>query len=861
MQYIAFTDESGAKPLCILTTDLNRTAIKKAYIDPFSFDPDDVIALGLFAAPGKKKTPIKEIMQYIQDELIPVLKDFDVHYIICTNADYFKALSRLKKAESYLGYVVPSIVEGIFICYAPTYRSLFLSPTDNLKKLNRSVNAMIDHANGVYVEPGKGIIRRGWYPQTNQEIADALEYLLTLDCPLSCDVEAFDLKAHKAGVGTIAFAWNKHEGVSFCVDYRPTPDATAAPYGEYVVNPEVRKLLVNFFLRSKHTIRYHNIGYDACVLIYQLLMKDITDTEGMLHGLELLMTRWDDTKLITYLATNSCSKVSMSLKDQAQEFAGNYSVDEAIKDIRNIPKDKLLEYNLVDALSTHYVYEKNYPSVLNDEQEEIYETLFKPAMRDIMQMQLTGLPINLERVKEVADEIQADFNKNYDIIQNSSPVQEFVHTLNEQWVAKKNATLKVKRVTLADAKETFNPNSDVQLQGLLFGQLELPVISLTDNGQPSTDGASLKALTKQTTDPAILDLLQALRNLKLASTILTNFIPAMLNAIPGADGWHYLAGNYNLGGTVSGRLSSSDPNMQNIPANTHYGKLIKSAFSAPPGWLLVGLDFASLEDRISALTTKDPNKLKVYIDGYDGHCLRAFSYFGDQMQGIDPNCVQSINTIETKYKALRQESKAPTFALTYQGTYRTLMKNCGFSESKARMVEAKYQELYKVSIAWVQSKLDKASKDGYITGAFGLRIRTPLLPQVVRGTSKTPNEAEAEGRTAGNALGQSWCLLNSRAWAATMAIVRESQYRADIRLCAQIHDAGYVIIRDNVDALMFMNEHIVREVNWNHHPDIFHDIVGLGGELSIFYPNWSKEIIIPNGATEEEILDIVKTKS
>jgi DNA polymerase I-like protein with 3'-5' exonuclease and polymerase domains len=89
-----------------------------------------------------------------------------------------------------------------------------------------------------------------------------------------------------------------------------------------------------------------------------------------------------------------------------------------------------------------------------------------------------------------------------------------------------------------------------------------------------------------------------------------------------------------LGGTLSGRLSSSNPNLQNLPANSKWAKLIKSCFQAPPGWLFCGLDFASLEDKISGLTTKDPNKLKVYTDGYDGHSLRAFAYFNDQMPDI-----------------------------------------------------------------------------------------------------------------------------------------------------------------------------------------------------------------------------------
>ena len=224
---------------------------------------------------------------------------------------------------------------------------------------------------------------------------------------------------------------------------------------------------------------------------------------------------------------------------------------------------------------------------------------------------------------------------------------------------------------------------------------------------------------------------------------------------------------------------------------------------------------------------------------------------------VSQHDVARINSVEVLYKKYRQKSKAPTFALTYAGTWSTLVKNCGFSTEEAKSIEKNYHALYMASTAWVQDKLDDAAKDGYITGAFGLRVRTPLLAQVIRGNRQTPHEAEAEGRTAGNALGQSWCLLNSRAWAATMKIVRNSEFAESIRPCAQIHDAGYVLIRDDVDALMFLNEHLVREVNWNKHPDIYHPTVGLGGELSIFYPTWKDEIGIPNNATEDEIVSIV----
>ena len=90
-----------------------------------------------------------------------------------------------------------------------------------------------------------------------------------------------------------------------------------------------------------------------------------------------------------------------------------------------------------------------------------------------------------------------------------------------------------------------------------------------------------------------------------------------------------------------------------------------------------------------------------------------------------------------------------------------------------------------------------------------------------------------------------------------MAKVRKSEHRTSIRPCAQIHDAGYAMIRDDIAPILFTNEHLVKAVKWQDHDDIRHDEVKLGGELSIFWPNWSKEIGIPNNATQDEIFAIV----
>jgi DNA polymerase-1 len=218
------------------------------------------------------------------------------------------------------------------------------------------------------------------------------------------------------------------------------------------------------------------------------------------------------------------------------------------------------------------------------------------------------------------------------------------------------------------------------------------------------------------------------------------------------------------------------------------------------------------------------------------------------MPDIDPTCVKSINSIAKKYGQFRQDSKMPTFALTYQGTRYTLMAKGGFSEEDAKNIEQSYHDLYKESDNWIADKLNTASQTGYITAAFGLRVRTPLLHQVIRGNKATPYEASAEGRTAGNALGQSWCLLNSRASAEFMQTVRKGEYATKIRPIAHIHDAQYYIIPNDLNILAYVNKHLVKAVEWQDHPDIKHDTVKLGGNLSIFHPSWAEEIDLPNKA-------------
>lgn len=657
-------------PLVFLVPTIRKDEIQKEYLTPFGIPEDDVLVCDLHYSQTKKKTPAEEMKQFIKSELLPVLQDSQAKYLIVADSDYFKVLTKSAKTEANLGYMLDCVFGPWKVVYVPSYRAVFYDPEKVRAKIKQGMNALLDHVAGSYQAPGTDIIKYEEYPSGPTEIAAALEKLLAMNVDFTADIEAFDLKHHKAGIGSIALAWNKHEGIAFAVDYEPIDGATEAPYGRNVPNGPVRALLKDFFNRYLKRMIWHNISFDVYVLIYQLYMKDLLDTEGLLEGIDVMLRCWDDTKLITYLATNSCAGNKLGLKDQSQEYSGNYAMnDDDIKDITKIPLPKLLRYNLVDALSTWYVHEKHYQTMVDDQQLNVYQSLFKPATTDIIQMQLTGMPLNMQQVLKVENILTVVYDHALNTIRQCKLIQEYEYTRLERFTEAKNQEWKKKRMTVQEMltasqtseairKEiTFNPNSGPQLQEILFDILEMPVIGLTDSKQPSVDRDTLEALVNHAKTPEVKEFLAAMLDYGAVNKILTSFIPAMKNAALGPDGWHYLFGNFNLGGTLSGRLSSSEPNLQNLPANVevalvaavlvllesmgagkfikkgklHLGKLIKSCFQAPPGWLFCGLDFASLEDRISALTTKDPNKLKVYTDGYDGHSLRAYAYFGSEM--------------------------------------------------------------------------------------------------------------------------------------------------------------------------------------------------------------------------------------
>jgi DNA polymerase-1 len=756
-----------------------------------------------------------------------IIGDGKATHLAIQDATLFKKMTGKAKVINTAGYVFESKFGNYHVTYIPPYKAMTLDARVR-DEAQRSMDALQAHFEGRYVEPGSSVKVNVYTEQDLRgTIEDFFKDLHTMS-RISVDIETTGLKHYESSIRTIGFGLSETEAVVFEWDKVD------------------RKALRKFFEDYKGEIIMHKGAFDLTQLIHKLWMKSLSDTEGLFQGLCHLQSKTRCSLILSYVITNTCAGNELGLKPQVQAVYGNYGIEETWK----APLEQIIPYNGTDCAATLWLYNKHL--LVLGELAHVYDRL-NSYLREIVWMQLCGLPVDHKVAVKNADILKARELELLIQIQNHPKVQEYMLMHRAHWAEKRNLKLKKKRVTAEECDEEFNPNSHPQMQRLLYDIMGLPVISYTDSKLPAVDGDTLKALVNHTEEK---DLLRSFIEYMQVGKLNSSFVHHFVNA-PIVDGHHALFGFYNLGGTQSGRLSSDNPNQQNLPSGGNdFAKYIKEMVAENDEWWFVGADFASLEDKIITLLTRDPNRMKVYTDGYDGHSLRAFAYFKEEMPDIE-DTLESINSIEKKYKKVRQKSKAPTFALTYAGTYKTLMVNCGFTEEAAKAIEANFHKLYAVSDEWNAAKLALAKRDGYTTLAFGLRLHTPVLKASCEGRAR-PTEAAAEERSAGNAFGQSYGLLNSRAHHAFMDRVIEAKLWNDIKPAAQIHDAGYYWVRKSVKLLKWVNDNLIPEMEWTEGcPELQHDVIKLGGNLIVYSPNWATEIKLPNNASYREIGDLI----
>lgn len=455
--------------------------IKEKYIDPLinkGITPDSILALSL-KYNDQNKAPAKLIKEHLET-VLKACVTLGVDTLLVADSAYFKTLTKQRKAEPHYGYIKKCAIkhfEHINVILCVNYQALFHNPVLQ-DRLNMSLDTVAGHINNTYTVPGQNIIHHSEYPESVYDIRIMLAKLLKYPV-LTCDIETKSLELDQAGIATIGFAWSQHEGCAFAVDRGPSD--------------EVKLYLQSFFEQYTGKLIYHGGTFDIKILIYELFMDDSLDDEGLLDGLEIMYKNIDDTLLITYLATNTTAGNRLSLKYNAFEFTGNYAQDD-IDDTTKIPLPELLEYNLIDCLATWYVYNKNYPVMVKDNQIEIYETIMRPSMKVITHMELIGMPMFLPSILNAKHKLSTILLTHYARLENSALIKNYEWRLQKEAMVIANLLLKKKIRPLSDFKQKFNPASNKQLQGLLYDDFGFEVIDTTDSGAPAVGGATINKL-------------------------------------------------------------------------------------------------------------------------------------------------------------------------------------------------------------------------------------------------------------------------------------------------------------------------------------------------------------------------------
>jgi DNA polymerase I len=273
------------------------------------------------------------------------------------------------------------------------------------------------------------------------------------------------------------------------------------------------------------------------------------------------------------------------------------------------------------------------------------------------------------------------------------------------------------------AGQPFNLGSPKQIQEILFDRQKLPVKKKTPSGQPSTDEDSLAELALDHPLPRLILEHRALSKLK---STYTDKLPKSINERTGR-----VHTTYSQVTAVTGRLSSNEPNLQNIPIRTPAGRRIRECFIAPPGAKIVSADYSQIELRIMAHLSGDPNLRRAFAEGEDIHRATAAEVFGVPLSQVDPD--------------QRRVAKVINFGLIYGMSSFGVAQNLGIDRSTAQTYIERYFARYPGAKRYMDETRARARELGYVETVFGRRLWLPEL------RSGAPVRRQAAERAAINA--------------------------------------------------------------------------------------------------------------
>lgn len=472
-----------------------------------------------------------------------------------------------------------------------------------------------------------------------------------------------------------------------------------------------------------HILQRHGIAL-AGYVDDTMLESFVLNSTGSRHDMDSLAQRYLGYRTIKFEEVAGKGSKQISFAQVALEQAVDYAAEDADITLR-------LHHVLAEKL-------KSEPSLLR-----VYREIEMPLVPVLERIEANGVLVD-------ADELR---RQSHDLAKRMHATQQQAFEL---------------------AGRNFNLDSPKQLQALLFDELKLPALVKTPTGQPSTNEEALEAIADQHELPRLILDYRGLA--KLRSTY-TEKLPAAINPQTGR-----VHTSYHQAGAATGRLSSSDPNLQNIPIRSEDGRRIRQAFIAPEGRRIVACDYSQIELRIMAHLSDDPGLVSAFAGGQDIHRATAAEVFGVPLEQVDGD--------------QRRAAKAINFGLIYGMSAFGLARQIGVSRGEAQDYIALYFARYPGVREYMERTREQAREQGYVETVFGRRL---YLNEI-----RSRNQAQRAGaeRAAINAPMQGTAAdIIKRAMITVDAWLAPRAERA--RMIMQVHDElVFEVDADFVDTLL-----------------------------------------------------------
>ena len=409
-----------------------------------------------------------------------------------------------------------------------------------------------------------------------------------------------------------------------------------------------------------------NLKYDASVLArYGIEMKGIKhDTMLASYVYNSVGGKHDMDSLALRFLQHSCISFEQIAGKGKKQLTFN-----------QIELDEAAPYAAEDADVTLRLHNRLIASIENDDKlKAIYDDIEMPLVPVLSRIERTGVMI--------------------DDMKLAAQSQEIAQRLDE-----------LEQKAYEVAEQEFNMNSPKQLQAILFEKMGLPVVKKTPSGTPSTNEEVLQELAL---DYPLPKLILEYRGLAKLKSTYTDKLPKMINPETGR-----VHTSYHQAVTATGRLSSTDPNLQNIPIRNEEGRRIRQAFIAPHGYKIMAVDYSQIELRIMAHLSGDKALLEAFQQGKDIHAATAAEIMG--------------TTIDQVSSEQRRRAKAVNFGLIYGMSAFGLAKQLGIPRGEAQEYMDRYFERYPGVMQYMEDTRSTAAEQGYVETIFGRRLHLPEI--------------------------------------------------------------------------------------------------------------------------------------